>query len=132
MVLTDAKRKTNMDYDRKNTKLIGTKLNRNTDADILSHLEKQDNIQGYLKRLVREDMNSKKGGKTMKKFGWHIIHRFEGNPDWQELNRLIQFDSGVEEPYCETEDDYKQAVKEGWIKFDGKETTVWADGEYET
>lgn len=67
----------------------------------------------------------------MKKFGWHIIHRFDGNPDWQELNRLIQFDSGVEEPYCETEADYQQAVREGWIKFDGKETTVWADGEYE-
>lgn len=67
----------------------------------------------------------------MKKFGWHIIHRFNGNPDWQELNDLIRFDSGVQEPYCETENDYNQAVREGWIKFDGKETTVWADGEYE-
>ena len=41
MILTDAKRKTNMDYDRKNTKLIGMKLNKNTDADILGYLEKQ-------------------------------------------------------------------------------------------
>lgn len=56
MILTDAKRKTNMDYDRKNTKLIGMKLNKNTDADILEFLEKQENIQGYLKRLIREDM----------------------------------------------------------------------------
>lgn len=56
MLLTDAKRKTNMDYDRKNTKLIGMKLNKNTDADILGHLEKQQNIQGYLKQLIREDM----------------------------------------------------------------------------
>ena len=56
MILTDAKRKTNMDYDRKNTKLIGMKLNKNTDADILAFLEKQENIQGYLKRLIREDM----------------------------------------------------------------------------
>lgn len=55
-MVSDAKRKTNMDYDRKNTKLIGMKLNRNTDADILSFLEKQENIQGYLKRLIREDM----------------------------------------------------------------------------
>lgn len=67
----------------------------------------------------------------MKKFGWHIIHRFDGNPDWKELNELIQFDSGVEEPYCETEEDYNQAVREGWIKYDGKETTIWCDGEYE-
>lgn len=55
-MVSDAKRKTNMDYDRKNTKLVGMKLNRNTDADILSFLEKQENIQGYLKRLIREDI----------------------------------------------------------------------------
>ena len=66
-----------------------------------------------------------------RKFGWQIIHTFEGNPGWQELNKLIAFDSGVEEPYCETEADYHQAVKEGFIKFDGNVTTVWADGEYE-
>lgn len=60
-MVSDAKRKTNMDYDRKNTKLIGMKLNRNTDADILTFLEKQENVQGYLKRLIREDM--KKTGK---------------------------------------------------------------------
>ena len=56
MILTDAKRKTNMDYDRKSTKLIGMKLNKNTDADILAFLAKQENIQGYLKQLIREDM----------------------------------------------------------------------------
>lgn len=55
-MVSDAKRKTNMDYDRKNTKLVGMKLNRNTDADILNFLEKQGNIQGYLKRLIREDI----------------------------------------------------------------------------
>ena len=59
-MVSEAKRKTNMDYDRKNTKLIGMKLNKNTDADILDHLAKQENIQGYLKKLIREDM--KKGG----------------------------------------------------------------------
>ena len=24
-----------------------------------------------------------------RKYGWHIIHRFAGNPTWQELNDLI-------------------------------------------
>ena len=66
-----------------------------------------------------------------RKNGWHIIHTFEGNPDWQELNKLIAFDSGVEEPYCEDEEAYKQAVREGFIKFDGQIATVWADSEYE-
>ncbi len=53
---SDAKRKTNMEYDRKNTKMVGMKLNRNTDADILAYLEQQPNIQGYLKQLIRQDI----------------------------------------------------------------------------
>ena len=67
----------------------------------------------------------------MTKSGWHIIHRFPGARSWQELNRLIRYDSGADEDYCETEEDYERAVKEGWIRFDGHETTVWCDGEYE-
>ena len=55
-MVSEAKKKTNMDYDRKNTKLIGMKLNRNTDADILEFLATKENIQGYLKQLIREDM----------------------------------------------------------------------------
>lgn len=66
----------------------------------------------------------------VRKTGWHVIHRFPGRHDWQELNELIRFDSGVEEPYCETEEDYKRAVKEGWIEYDGENTLVWCDGEY--
>ncbi len=66
----------------------------------------------------------------VRKTGWHIIHRFPGRHDWTELNNLIRFDSGVDEPYCETEEDYQRAVKEGWIEFDGTDTIVWADGEY--
>jgi len=63
------------------------------------------------------------------KAGWHVVHRFPGEHTWQELNELIRFDSGVQEPYCETEEDYLKAVRDGWIRFDGKETTVWCDGD---
>ena len=59
MLISDAKRKTNMAYDREHTKLIGMKLNLKTDADILEHLAKQENVQGYLKRLIREDMKGR-------------------------------------------------------------------------
>ena len=31
-------------------------LNRNTDGDIIAWLESKDNRQGYIKRLIREDM----------------------------------------------------------------------------
>ena len=32
-------------------------LNKNTDPDILEHLEKLDNVQGYLKKLIRKDIS---------------------------------------------------------------------------
>lgn len=46
-------------YDRNNTRRINLKLNNKTDADIIQRLEKlkeTEGIQGYLKRLIREDM----------------------------------------------------------------------------
>lgn len=69
--------------------------------------------------------------KAMKKIGWHIIYRFPGNPDWEQLNDLISFETGSDVPFFETEEDYNQAVSEGFVKFDGKETAIWCDGEYE-
>lgn len=43
-------------YDKRATKQILLKLNRNTDADILEQLDAQENRQGYIKRLIREDI----------------------------------------------------------------------------
>ena len=49
----------NSNYDRQNTRRVNLKLNNKTDADIIQRLEelkKTEGIQGYLKRLIREDM----------------------------------------------------------------------------
>ena len=43
-------------YDAANTVQIKLKFNRTTDADILEQLEKVGNRQGYIKRLIREDL----------------------------------------------------------------------------
>ena len=43
-------------YDRENCRRINLKLNKKTDADIIQRLESQENIQAYIKRLIREDM----------------------------------------------------------------------------
>ena len=51
-------------YDRENTTRVNLKLNNKTDADIIELLKRkkdEEGIQGYLKRLIREDM--KKTGK---------------------------------------------------------------------
>lgn len=46
----------NKKYDSANTVFIGLKFNKKTDADILEQLEKQDNKQGYIKKIIREDI----------------------------------------------------------------------------
>lgn len=43
-------------YDKKNTVSYSMKLNKNTDADVITHMDRQDNKQGYLKNLVIHDM----------------------------------------------------------------------------
>ena len=54
--LTDAKREAIKRYDAANTKQIHLKLNRNTDAELIAWLESKDNVQGYIKDLIRCDM----------------------------------------------------------------------------
>lgn len=43
-------------FDAKNTRKIVLKLNTGTDADILKRLDTVGNRQGYIKRLIREDI----------------------------------------------------------------------------
>lgn len=45
-------------YDKANTTQIHFKLNNKTDKDIIEHLNKQPNKQGYIKELIRKDMKS--------------------------------------------------------------------------
>lgn len=43
-------------YDATHTKQIMLKFNLETDADILAKLSEVENKQGYIKRLIREDI----------------------------------------------------------------------------
>ena len=47
-------------YDAKTARYFSLKLNRNTDSEIIEHLEHQESIQAYLKKLIREDMKKVK------------------------------------------------------------------------
>lgn len=53
----EARIRASMKYNAKMVKQIKFNLNRETDADIIAHLERCGNIQGYLKELIRRDMN---------------------------------------------------------------------------
>lgn len=43
-------------YNEKTRRRYVLNLNKNTDGEILEHLEKLPNVQGYLKELIRADM----------------------------------------------------------------------------
>lgn len=49
------------DYDRENTRMFCLKLNRKTDKDVIEALEAVDNKQGYIKALIRADIERSKG-----------------------------------------------------------------------
>ena len=53
---TEALKRAVKKYDAANTKQVHLKLNTKTDADIIRRLEGMDNVQGYIKSLIREDM----------------------------------------------------------------------------
>lgn len=48
------------EYDRQNCKQLCLKLNKRTDADILALIEQLDNKQGYIKALIRADIERRK------------------------------------------------------------------------
>lgn len=56
---TAAQREAVKKYDKENTVHLHLKLNKGTDKDILDLLEHVESKQGYIKRLIREDI--KKG-----------------------------------------------------------------------
>lgn len=48
--------KRNREYDKKNVVQVTLKINKNTESEILKHLEQQPNKQGYIKHLILKDM----------------------------------------------------------------------------
>ena len=45
-------------YNESNVKQVKMNLNRKTDVDIIEHLNMCENVQGYLKNLIRKDMGA--------------------------------------------------------------------------
>lgn len=59
MATSEAQKRAQKRYDELNKdkfRFIQLKLNRKTDADIISKLESVENIQGYIKELIRQDI----------------------------------------------------------------------------
>ena len=48
-------------YDRKNTRRVSLKFNKNTDAEILAWIDKQGSIQGAIKDAIMYKIRSEQG-----------------------------------------------------------------------
>ena len=55
-----AQLKANEKYIKANTKTICVRLNYNTDKDIIKKLDEVDSKMGYIKELIRKDLQTKK------------------------------------------------------------------------
>lgn len=54
---TPVRRETPQDrYNKNHTRMMGFRFNLTHDADILQKLDAEPNKQGYVKRLIREDI----------------------------------------------------------------------------
>lgn len=60
-MVSKAKIKAQARYDKENTHAYILKLNKKTDADILEKMNDVSNKQGYIKELVRKDMQNRDG-----------------------------------------------------------------------
>ena len=58
MGVSEAQKKATAKYDAAHTTRIYIKLNNGRDADILERLEKEPNKQGYIKELIRKDIEA--------------------------------------------------------------------------
>jgi hypothetical protein len=57
--MTPAQKRAKAKYDENNTIQVKLKLNLKTDKDIIEALERSENKQGYIKELIRADLQKK-------------------------------------------------------------------------
>lgn len=62
MAYTESKKRAALKYAAKTLKRVKIDLNRNTEADLITWLDAQENKAGYIKDLIRADM-ARKGTK---------------------------------------------------------------------
>jgi hypothetical protein len=56
-MVSEAKKRANEKWDKENIRRFVLKVAKNTEKDILEKLEAQDNVNGYIKSLIRADIN---------------------------------------------------------------------------
>lgn len=57
--VSEKRKKYEIDYIKQNQRQFMLKVNRKTDPDMVDWLESQENVQAYLKDLIRKDMEAR-------------------------------------------------------------------------
>ena len=57
-MITEAQKRATIKYEKENIKRIVLKLNYKTDNDIIEYLTNKHNINGYLKELIRKELDN--------------------------------------------------------------------------
>lgn len=60
LMASEAKIRANNKSNKINTKMICVRLSYNTDADIIKKLDEVDSKMGYIKELIRKDLQTKR------------------------------------------------------------------------
>lgn len=63
----------------------------------------------------------------MKKPVYTTLARFHGHLNLEELNDAIRAEFGDDTLCFESEEDYSNAIKQGFIEFDGNDTLLLSD-----
>lgn len=58
MAYSESQNKATQNYKKKNVKKYLLELNRNTDQELIDKMESVQNKQGYLKELIKKDINN--------------------------------------------------------------------------
>lgn len=58
-MISEAQKAADARYKAANTRQFKLVMNKNTEPDLIAHLESIDNVQGYIKSLIRADMLKK-------------------------------------------------------------------------
>lgn len=62
---TEAQKKASANSAKKMTKCVNLAFNKKTDADILEKLDQVDSKMGYIKKLIREDIEKSKNNQSV-------------------------------------------------------------------
>ena len=60
MTTSDAKIKANNKFNKANTRMVSLRLNYKTDADIIEKLDSVESKMGYIKTLIRKDLETER------------------------------------------------------------------------